>query len=218
MKREKPTQRQLVLSPQGGRGPPQRGWRAPQDPLPGPNCTGDSGQGGQGQAPNAHCPPVKARRGPGHLWCQHQQMKLRGLSHGVWQEGGWGGAGPPRPLPGRLPQAHPASRPVFTRARRVCVASWLGRRGGCWAQWPTQHGRARTEAGGHPPGDGSAALGPSLGERTLRNKTPPWTALHLKKHLSLAPQVLAVYTWHPSPACSQIKKEPNDIAYVHAEH
>ena len=40
------------------------------------------------QMPTAH--QGRPRQGPVHLWCQHQQMKLRALSNGVWREGGWG--------------------------------------------------------------------------------------------------------------------------------
>lgn len=125
-KKKNPPIDKPVFSPRGGRNLPRGCWQAPQEPLPGPSCTGDSGQGGQGHAPNAHCPPVMALTGTcSPVVPTPANEAERAVRWGL--VGAWVGKvaldppPPPRPLPGRLPRAHPASNPVFTQAHHVRV-------------------------------------------------------------------------------------------------
>ena len=90
-KTKQPTHRQA--SPQSpGRRKPSPGVLAgsPRTPCLAPAVLGTQAMVGRAmlQMPTAH--QGRPRRGPVHLWCQHQQMKLRALSNGVCREGGWG--------------------------------------------------------------------------------------------------------------------------------
>ena len=91
--------------------------------------------------------------------------------------GGEGGPGPPRPPPGRLPWAHPASSPVFTQAHRVRVATWL------WGllSLAAHVARPGPDWGWRAPLSGDAALGPSRGRGAPSGAEPLYEPLCIWK-------------------------------------
>ena len=119
------------------------------------------------QMPTAH--QGRPRWGPVHLWCQHQQMKLRALSNGVWREGGWGRwPWTPETPAWASSLSSPGLKPgVHTGPPRTCGHLTVG-----VAEPSGPRGTAGPglRLAGTPSGDGSAALGPSLGGRTPGTK------------------------------------------------
>lgn len=120
-----------------------------------------------------------------------------------------------------FPGVHPASSScLHTAAKGMWPVCGGGR---AWS--PTQHEAIpglRLAAG--PMGGDTAGLVSSGGNAAgsvgphPQQQTPSRTALHLKTSFPGAQGSLTVTIWHPLLTCPQIKKEPNDIAYAHAEH
>ena len=152
-KKEKPTHRQLALSPQGGRGPPQRGWRAPRTPCLAPAALGTPANVGRArlQMPAAR-QPRPWRQGPVTCGASTSEWSWEGCPMGSGRRaGGEGGAGPPQapawgPFPGSpsvkasVHTGPPRTRGLLTGAGGgggglVCPVAHPARPGPDWGWW-----------------------------------------------------------------------------------